>query len=186
MTSDWRTLAISNRIPGWGQILPVYAVIVLMLYSWTTLSLFWLVPSWLYFMHPGEILQVFAYGCATNLVESLAVLCALVIPSLVLPSKWFHDRFVARGSALAMSGLGYMMFVAFQYTSKADYPRFALNARSLALAVAIILLLVFLAGRIDSLRKGIEFFADQATVFLYVSIPLSVVALVGILIHLAI
>lgn len=170
-------MAISKRIPGWGQIAPVYAVIVLILYSWTILSFLWLVPGWLYYLKAGEIVTVFTYASATNLVESLAVLCVCLLPRILLPGEWFRDTFVARGSALAMSGLGYLMYVAFQYRNKSGYPEFALSLWSLALGAVIILLVVYAAGRFDHVRRGIEGLADRATIFLYVSVPVSVISL---------
>jgi hypothetical protein len=176
-------LVIFKRIPAWGQVAPVYAVIVLMVYTWTSLWFFWKLPSWLFFLNSGEIVIAFAYALATNLVESLAVLCAPLILSMTLPKEWFYDRFVARGAALAISGLGYMMYIAFQFKTNADYPSLTLKAWSLALAVGIILLIVYMAGRLSFFRKLFEFLADRAIIFLYISLPLSLISLVVIIIR---
>jgi hypothetical protein len=162
---------------------PVYAVIVLMIYTWTSLWFFWKLPSWLFFLNAGEIGIAFAYALATNLVESLAVLCAPLVLSLALPKEWFYDRFVARGAALSISGLGYMMYIAFQFKSNSDYPSLNLKAWTLALTLGIILFIVYLAGRLSLLRKLIEFLADRAIIFLYISLPLSLIALVVVLIR---
>jgi hypothetical protein len=43
-----------------------------------------------------------------------------------------------------------------------------------------------LVGRISFLRKLIEGFADRATVFLYISIPISLVCLLVVLVQLII
>ena len=179
--SDWRALPIFKRIPGWGQVLPVYAVVVLMVYSWTGLWFFWKLPSWLFFLSAGEILTAGAYSLATNLLESLTVLCAPFIASIVLPRRWFYDRFVARGTALVASGLGYMMHVAYQFKSKDDYPSLNLKPFSVAVALVAVLLIVVLAGRIPIVRKAIEGLADRATIFLYILVPLSIVALLAVL-----
>lgn len=171
-------MGISKRIPGWGEIVPVYAVIVLILYTWTILSFFWLVPNWLFFMTISEILTVLAYSFATNLLESVVVLCVCLLSSLVLPAKWFHDAFVARGSALAMAGLGYLIFIAFQFTNKSIYPTRALSVWGLALAAIVIVLIVHFAGRIRGVRQSIEVLAERTTIFLYVMIPLSVLSVI--------
>jgi len=161
----------------------VYAVIVLMIYAWTMLWFFWKLPSWLYFLTAGEILTSFAYAMATNFAESLAVLCAPVILGIVLPKRWFYDVFVARGASLVMAGLGYMMYVAYQFRTKDSYPSLSLKPWSFALALLLILLFVFLVGRIVLLRKIFEFVADRATIFLYISIPLSLLSIIVILVH---
>lgn len=176
-------MAIFKRIPAWGQIAPVYAVIVLMVYTWTSLWFFWKLPSWLFFLNTGEIAIAYAYSLATNLMESLAVLCGPLILSMVLPKEWFFDRFVARGATLALAGLGYMMYVAFQFKTNADYPSLTLKPWTLALAVVAILFIVYLAGRLNLFGKIIEIIADRAIIFLYISLPFSLISLVIILIR---
>ena len=176
-------MAIFKRIPAWGQVAPVYSVIVLMIYAWTLVWFFWKLPSWLFFLNAGEILIAFAYSLATNLLESIAVLCAPLVMSLALPKAWFQDKFVARGAALVLSGLAYMMYLANQFTTKDSYPSLTLKAWSLALAVVVILLIVYLAGRLNLFRNALEFFADRAIIFLYISLPLSLISLVVVLIR---
>ena len=149
-----------------------------MVYTWTSLWFFWKLPSWLFFLNAGEIATTFAYTQATNLVESLAVLCAPLVLSMALPRAWFHDRFVARGATLSIAGLGYMMYVAFQFKTNADYPSLTLKAWSLALAAAVILVIVYLAGRLNLFKKIIEFLADRAIIILYISLPISLISLV--------
>ena len=172
-----KTLRVST------QIMPVYAVIVLIIYTWTMLWFFWKLPSWLYFLTAGEILTSFAYAMATNFAESLAVLCAPVMLGILLPKKWFYDVFVARGASLVMAGLGYMIYVAYQFQTKDSYPSLSLKPWSFALALALILLFVFVVGQIAFLRRVFEFVADRAVIFLYISIPLSILSIVVILIH---
>jgi hypothetical protein len=174
-------LAIFKRFPTWGQVAPVYAVIVLMVYAWTLVWFFWKLPSWLFFLNAGEIALALTYSLATNLLESLAVLCAPLVMSLALPKKWFYDLFVARGAALAISGLAYMMYLANQFKTKDDYPSITLKHWTVGLAMVGILLIVYLAGRLNLFRKVIELVADRAIIFLYISLPLSLVALVVVL-----
>ena len=174
-------MPIFKRIPGWGQVLPVYAVIVLMIYSWTLLWFSWKLPSWAFFLSAGEILTAGAYALATNLLESATVLCAVVVASLILPRRWLYDSFVARGTALAISGLGYMMYVAYQFKTKEDYPSLNLKPWSLAVALVLVWLIAVLSGRIPTVRKAMEGLAERATIVLYLSVPTSIVALLVVL-----
>jgi hypothetical protein len=154
-----------------------------MVYGWTTSWFLWRYPTWVNFLSAGEILGVLAYALVTNLLESLTMILAPILASLVLPRKWFHESFVARGTALVISGLGYMIYVAYQFKTKDDYPSLSLKPWSLALALVAILVLVAAAGRAPFVRKVLEGLANRATVFLYLTVPLSVAALLVILVR---
>ena len=169
-------LTLGGRLPGWAGIPPVYAVIVLILYTWTIMWFFWKIPSWLLFMNLGELLSAFSFAMLTNLLESLVVLILVLLPALVLPAGWFREAFTARGSVLAAASLGWMMFVADKFQIKADYPSALINGSPLVLAV--IFALSVLVGMHPTLRKLIESVADRLTVFLFVSLPLSLLALI--------
>jgi len=174
-------LDISSRIPSRDKLLPVYAVIVLMVYSWTILWFYYKLPGWLGFLNVGEVFGIFAYSMTTNFLESLAVLAGITLLSMVLPRKWFSDAFVARGAALAILGLGLMMYIAKQFETKEYYPA-ELIRWAPAILVAI-LAFVFLLGRVTLARKGFEVFADRAIIFLYISIPISLLSLITVLIR---
>jgi len=174
-------LAIFNRLPNLKQIAPVYAVCVIVIYSWTTLWFFWKLPSWLFYMNAGEIALVYAYLLVTNFLESLLAVCVPIVLGFILPPKWFRDSFVSRGTSLVLLGLGYFMFLAYQFQAKDDYPSVLLKARSVTLALGIIALLVILIAKIPFLNKAFGFIAERVTIFLYVYIPLSLVSLVVVL-----
>jgi hypothetical protein len=172
-------LAIFKRLPRWSQITAVYAVIALVLYSWTILWSFWKLPSWLYFLSIGEILTIYAYALATNLLESLLVLALPLALSLVLPRKWFAEAFVARGVIMVLSALGYAAFLLTRFQSREDYPGSLI--RLIPVVVLASLALAFLAGKVKFLVRALDFFAEQATVFLYFTVPLSLIALFVVL-----
>ena len=174
-------MVIFNRLPSLKQILPVYAICVIIIYTWTTLWFLWIFPSWLFFMTAGEIALVYAYVLATNFVESLLVICIPIVLSFVLPQKWFRDSFVARGTALVVLGLGYAMILASQFQSRDDYPGIFLKVWSVALALGVIALLVFIVEKVPFLTKAGENVAERATIFLFVYIPLSLISLVIVL-----
>lgn len=172
-----------ERLPSLAQILPVYAVIMLMVYTWTLLWFFWKVPSWLFFMNAGDILSVLPYLLATNLAESLVVLCGPLFLSLVLPKTWFHDVFVGRGAALSIAVLGYMMYLANQFKNKSDYPTLSLQLWSVLLALAGIAVLGYLFGQFRVLRRIIELISDRVTIFVYIFVPLSILSVLVIIVR---
>jgi hypothetical protein len=174
-------LAIFNRVPKLKEILPVYAIIVLMIYGWTILKFNYYVPSWLHFLNIGEILSVFAYSMATNFFESMVVLLGVIAVGAVLPAKWFADVFIARGTSLSILVLGLMMYVSSQFITKEYYPSEIIDwIPAIFLLIAVT---VYFFGRLQFMRNAIEFFADRAIVFLYISVPVSVFSLVVIAIR---
>ncbi len=175
-------MAIFKRIPRLAQVAALYALIVLAVYSWTLIWFFYKIPGWLYYLSIGEILTSLAYSLATNFFESLATLALPVLLAVLLPKKWFYERFVARGAGLILPGLGYMMYAAFQFQSKLDYPSDVLNLYPIVLG--LMLVLSFLVGQVGFLNQALEFIGNQATVFLYLSIPFSLISILVILIRL--
>jgi hypothetical protein len=169
---------VLKRIPNLRQIAPVYAVIVLMLYSWTILWFLWKLPSWLFFMTAPEILEVFAFAMVNTLLESLVVLSVPVLLSLTLPDKWFHEIFVARGASFVFLSLGYLMFFAFQFQEE-TYPKLLLFLTPGVFVV--IFCFVYFSGKLAIVRRVIESFADRAVIFLYLLIPISVIAVLFII-----
>lgn len=172
---------ISKRLPSRAEIAPVYAVIVVMVYTWTILWFYYSLPGWLGFLNFGDVFGILAYSVATNFLESLAVLAGIILFAMLLPRRWFSDAFVARGGALAILVLGLMMYIARQFETKEFYPA-ELIRWSPALLGAI-LLLVYYLGRIAPVRKALELFADRAIIFLYISIPVSLLALFTLLLR---
>ncbi|HSR19847.1 MAG TPA: hypothetical protein VLL49_02935 [Anaerolineales bacterium] len=170
-------MGISRRLPSWPQVAQVYAVIVLMVYGWTIMWFLWKVPSWLAFLSAGEMLAVLAYALAANLIESLAVLCVPVCVGIILPQKWFNDAFVARAAALMLAGIGASIFVALQFKDRDVLPSLLVGPWRPALMLLGIAVGVYLAGRFAILRRALELLADRATIFLYVSLPLSLLAM---------
>jgi hypothetical protein len=170
-----------KRFPTIGQVVPVYAVAVMVLYGWTILWFFWKVPGWLFHQTIGEVLVVLAYALFTNFLESLIVAGLPVLVAGILPRRWLADGFAARGMVLIVPVLGYMILLAYQFQDKSGYPSWLLDWAPLA--VLLSLLLVFAVARITVLRRAFEWFGDRATVFLYISIPASLVALVVVIIR---
>ena len=174
-------MSIKNKLPRLAQVYPVYAIIVLLTYSWTIYWALWKLPSWLDFLPLGEIGAIFCYLMATNLIESLLALLGVVIVSLVLPQKWFRDLFVSRGSVLAASVLISIMVFEYHFDKPADYfDKFPLY---LPLILLIAGVLAFFAGWIRVVCKGVEVLAENAVIFIFISLPISLLSLTVVIVR---
>jgi hypothetical protein len=171
-----------ERIPKLKQIAPVYSVIVFIVYSWTIFWFFWKFNSWTYYLRPGEIFTILAYTLSVNLFESLLVLLLPITLSVLMPRKWFLDQFVARGAALVLAGLCYLIYVAYQFKGRTEFHQTQVMRLSIPVFF-VILFLVFAAGKWSLLRKAFESIADRTTIFLYILIPISIISLLIVIVR---
>jgi hypothetical protein len=172
---------IARKFPHFSEIFPVYAVIVILVYGWTIYWSLWKLPSWLDFLPLGEIGTIFCYLLATNFVESLVALLGAILLCFILPRKWFRDVFVSRGSMFAASILISIMAFEYHFVKPEDYFTKLQFYFPLFLVVAVVL--AFLAGWIPVFRKTMEVFAENAVIFLYIVIPLSLLSIIVIFAH---
>ena len=169
---------ISSRLPDRQQAAQVYAVIVLMLYGWMIWWFLFRFTTWRLYLRPWELAGVFAFSSVTAFIESALVFGVPVALALCLPRSWFSAVFVARGGMLAAAVLTYMMFLDDRLKHEMLYPVLPNTPGVLALPLAAVPVLVFAAGRIAWLRRFIESFAERATVFLYIFMPLSAISVI--------
>lgn len=169
-------MILRDRFPKFNQIIPVFAVVSMFVYGWTTYRVLQKLPSWLYYLNVREILFNLSHTLVINFIESFLVLCMLVILSAVLPKNLFGDIFIARGTLLAILGLGYLIYLALVIgQSKAS--QFPMEMFNLVPIVGLVILgLSVFLPLVSIARSILEGFADRAVVFLYILVPLSAVA----------
>lgn len=170
---------IVKKIPRWEQVIPVYAVIVMMVYVWSLFQYFWRLSSWLNFSTLGQVGGIYVYTVAVNFVESLLVLLVLLALSAVLPAAWFSDEFVVKGSTLTLLVLGGLMV--FNQTLFEDVLHPSILLPKVLAFAAVTASLVFLFGRVGFLKKTMEEVANRMTVFLYLWMPITAISILVLL-----
>ena len=176
-----RLLETTSRFPSLQENLRVYAVIVTLVYAWTILWLFWELPSWLHFLTIPEVLPLFAYALTTNLLETGLVLLGLNLLAALLPRRWFRSSFVARSFWLVAFGLGYLMVFASLLGKEEEYPAGMLAWSPLVFGA--LFLGSLLLDRLPRARLLAELVADRLTIFLYLTIPLSLLSALVVLVR---
>jgi hypothetical protein len=83
--------------------------------------------------------------------------------------------FVVYGTSLVMLILGYSMFFTFRLQGEQGYPK-ELLLMTIPFVILIVFL-VYLSGKIAVARKAIEAFSGRAVIFLYLSVPVSLISL---------
>jgi hypothetical protein len=135
-------------------------------------------PGWLPFLKGWQILGIFAYTQAVALLESLSLLLLLIILATVLPAPLFRSKFVAIGTALAISAA---FWIAAGQVIILDNPS---QLRLWAiLALSFTVLSCILVHRHVCLEKTLVSLADRLTVLLYLYVPLGLLGLIVILVR---
>ena len=167
------------RLPERRSILGVYATAVFLAYGWTLLASFWKVPSWMFFMRISDILSVYAYSFVIDFAESLLLLGMMLLAGVLLPKRWWNAQFTSKGVLWILVLTGSMMLRLYTNRSPDRWESFVSEqgmwwGYTLLLALA----LSFLVSRIPLLRRGLESLADRLVAFLYIYLPLTVIAIV--------
>lgn len=170
-----------SRFPSLKQLTPVYSVIVVAIYGFSLLRFFWRVPSLINYSTVGQVGVIFSYMLVVNLIESLMIILAPILLSVLLPKKWFFDQFVAKGALLVSLVLGYAWYISGHINTEEEFPYELFKWAPFVFI--LILILVFLIPRIKFISKILEWISEQLEVFLFISIPLSAIALVVVLIR---
>lgn len=174
-------LNILKKLPKSADIAAVYAIIVAILYYPTINRFFWKLPSWILFASLGDLFNFSAYMFTVNFLESLLVLLGVLALCIILPRKWFYEHFVSRGVLLVVLTLGYIIYLGTLMQPNMPFPWNLI--RLSPVIFLIILLIVFLLDQIGFLRKFLNAAADRFIVFLYISIPVSILSFAVVLIR---
>ena len=174
-----------GRLPDRKSILNVYAVIVVLVYSWTLFTSFYKLPSWMFYLTIGQIISVYAYAFSIDLLESLIALAAVLVLNLTifLPIK-NKDEFQSRSIILTVILLGTSMLRLGLFQTYEDINEF-LRGETLWWSISIVLglTLSIFAPKIQIVRNILEGFAERATVLVYIYIPLSILSLIVVLVR---
>ncbi|GAB4540126.1 MAG: hypothetical protein Fur002_06290 [Anaerolineales bacterium] len=169
---------LKERFPTFTQMAQAYAVAVIFLYAWSLMRFFWRMPSFLKYSTAGDIGVIFAYLMSFDFIESLIVVSAPLFISLALPARWWREKFAAKSAILLALGLWYLNYIYEIIAPAAPLPQ-ALKWTPLVLLG--IFAAAFGLGEIKLIQRIVEDFTDRLTVFLYISIPVSVICFLVVL-----
>lgn len=165
-----------KKIPSRDQITPVYAVIVTMIYSWSIVFFFWRLPSLLFYSTIGEIGVMFAYMITADFLDSLLVLLPLILLCLLLPVKWFFNRFSTKGVFLSILILASIFAYGQYYRAES----LSLLLQKTLLAGLVFLILTYLLDEIQFVSRLFEGIANRAVVFLYLFLPITAISVLTV------
>ena len=166
-------MPVFQRFPDRQSILQVYAVIAVMISGWTIVAFLRKLPSWLLTLNVREILTVFSYAMAANLVESLIVLLLILALCVLLPPRLLRDDFVIRGTLLVIGVVGSLIVVLELLRQYGIGGSSKLLFGPLVVMLLTVFLLVF-SSKIRFVQSTVLWISDRLIVFLYILLPLYV------------
>ena len=170
---------IRTKIPNLETVMAVYSIITAMLYFPAFLHYLWKLPSWLLFSSFSDLSIIYFYMVTVNFIESILVLMMILAFSIVLPARWFRDRFVSKGVMLTVFLLGFLIYLGRYMWPETLFPWGVVRLSPLIFAA--IVAIVFILDEIPFLRKLLEEIANRFTIFLYILIPISILSAVIVL-----
>jgi hypothetical protein len=170
--------ALRARLPDKRNIVTVFAVAMFLVYTWTLYTSFWKLPSWLFFLRAGEIISIYSYAFLVNFLESVLLLTLVLLLAVILPRAWWRNAFVPKALVLIVIILASAILHISLYRTPDTRPIFVNGQlRWWITTFLIAILLTWLAGKMDWMRQGLESMADRFLVFLYIYLPLTLIAL---------
>lgn len=174
---------LTERFPDAQSILGVFAVIVSLIYSWTLITSFYKVPSWLLFLTLGQILSIYAYSFSLDLIESALILMGILLLEFTIffPLKnkeEFQSRSIVMVFLLLVSSGARLLI----YKSLESSEAF-INSERLwwVLTLALGAPFAIMMSKNKALRTVLESIAERTMILLYVYMPISFLALLVVL-----
>jgi hypothetical protein len=178
---------LSARLPDFHSIVPVFAVVSLVLYGWTFISIFWKLNSWRLNLTAWEILSVISYSMVKSFVETILIMAGILALSLFLPSTVSKRKFTVRASIAALFVLLSMML---QMKLQAKLHGAGILKEMVqsvsqwwTLAIVLTVILVAFLPMFRVVEKTVYEIADRAVVFLYIFLPVTMIGFVVLIIR---
>jgi hypothetical protein len=168
------------RLPPWPEVMLVFAVCAVLVYSLALAYAFYTLPSWLLSLRTEEWLELLSYILLVAFMESSVQCLGWVALYAVLPARWFREHFVSQSSVATL-------VLAIPFLGLRRYPRLLLDTE-LALLLGGLCLTIIAAfwirvSRFEPLRRVVTSIAERLSVLLYLYIPATALGVVFIAIQ---
>jgi len=163
------------RLPEPKDLWSAYAVIVGLVYSWSVVISLYMLPSWRFYLYPGEIVSIYAYTFCVDFLESLLFLALILgLEFTIFRFLPGPSDFVPRSAITVILVLGAAALRLLLYKPSGDLGDFQTGELSYwALTVIAGGLLILAVRRVPPVSAGLGRIADRATVFLLLYLPLT-------------
>ena len=179
------TRLFRERLPDAKSIWGVYATIVFLVYSWTLITSFYKLPSWMFYLTIDQILSIYAYSFSVNLLESILFLAGVLSLEFALfPGMGKNNEFQSRSVLMALIVLASFMLRLILFRLH-ENPGAFVSGELLwwGVTLPLSLFVAVFGPKINIVKNILEGISDRAVVFLYIYPPLSMLSLIVLLIR---
>lgn len=169
------------RLPKKENIVQVYAVIVVLFYSWTIITSFKdLSTNWLLYFNIADMVSLFAYSLIGAFLESLVSIFALLLIGFILPFRRFNENFVLYGSILSFALAGSLIHLYSQTLTFGILDKVGIWA---AVFLGTVIALMSLGKIFPVIGRIVQSIAERLVVFLYIYLPLTAISILIVLVR---
>jgi hypothetical protein len=175
---------ISDRLPSRGQSLPIFSLIVFIVFTWTLYNLLYQIPSWLFYMNIWNLLAVTAYVLSFALIESTLIMALVLLSCMLFPARYFKNKFTAQGSlqVLLLSAMAFALRENIQSFPKLDqWVMLVIPVAVLSVLAISVIVFSWIFDRFQILVRLLTAVTDRMVIFTYLYIPAGLVSLVVVL-----
>jgi hypothetical protein len=175
-------LSLTNRLPKLREAIAVYAVSVVILYTfslWFSIQDF--SKNWILHLGAMDILGIFSYIIVGAFIESFLVISVLMFIYFLFSPSISQGRFTSYGTIFTIT---FLLALILRDNSYVGIGHILANNNSIfTFFIVSSMTLLLLSERLRIVRLTIEAFADRCTVFLYFYLPLSLSAIIVVVIR---
>lgn len=166
-----------KRLPQGHDMMLAFAICVFLVFSWSMLIFFEKLQYWMLFLSTSELIGALAYALSFALLESVAIWSAWILASVVLPSRFLRERFVALGGGIIIVSA---IWVIADHVYIVRLLEFGLWPFLCLGSLILVYLVIFHSQHLQSFLTSM---AERATVLLYLYVPAALVSLVIVIIR---
>lgn len=173
---------LQRRLATRQQAFLLFSAVAVPVYSWAIFRFLERMTGWLYFHTIGEILSILAYVLLFALFESAVITILLLLLAAILPRSFFHRHLVSTGAMLFFIVIPGLIIFHYRFDDLRQMSRPLLLAGVAAYGL-IALGLYLLVQRSQPLRRQLHNLAERLSVLTYIYVPLSLLALIVVLVR---
>lgn len=175
------------RLPGFAEMWQIFGLVDFIVFGWSVGGFLYQLPSVRFFMSFGDIVAILSYRLAVALLESLAVVGALLVLSAVLPPAALKRGFVYKACLVVLTAVvasqlfeRYYTIGALLYPDPAPFRLAIIFSGLCCLMLAVLLSLMHINPR---WRRPVLSIVDRTSVFAYIYLPLGLVGLLVVMVR---
>ncbi len=181
---------IVGRIPARRELVKVFNVVLFCVFGWSIRGFLYKIPAFTLYFGLKNNLAILCYMLAFALLESLLVTGALMMISLLLPSRFLKEGFAYKGFlTILVTSIALILFQGYYHIDffkdmvADNYSSVLPFGVGLVVCAAVLFTLFWIFHRWPRFQKYLLSLVEQFSVFAYIYVPLGLIGLMVVIIR---